>query len=35
MAAQRALELAMETGFDRVFLEGDSQIHITAFKDDS
>ncbi|KAK7849197.1 hypothetical protein CFP56_003420 [Quercus suber] len=28
MAARRALELALETGFDRVILEGDTQILI-------
>ena len=35
MAARRALELALEISFDRVILEGDSQILITALKDDS
>ena len=32
MAARRALKLALETGFDRVILEGDSQILITALE---
>lgn len=31
MVARRALELALEIGFDRVILEGDSQILVTAF----
>lgn len=32
IAARRALKLALETGFDRVILEGDSQILITALE---
>ena len=32
MTARRALSLALETGFDRVILEGDSQILITALE---
>lgn len=32
MAARRALNLALETGIDRVILEGDSQILITALE---
>ena len=35
LAARRALELAMETSCDRVILEGNLQILITALKDDS
>ena len=35
MATRWALELAMETSFDRVILEGDSQTLITALKNDS
>ena len=35
LAAQRGLELAMETSFERFILEGDSQIIITALKEDS
>ena len=32
MAARRALKLALETVFDRVILEGDSQILTTALE---
>ncbi|KAL0016655.1 hypothetical protein SO802_003724 [Lithocarpus litseifolius] len=35
MAARRALLLALETGFDRVILEGDSQVLITALQNNS
>ena len=35
LAAQRGLELAMETSFERFILEGDSQILITALNEDS
>lgn len=35
MAARRALELALETGFDQVILEGDSQILIIALGNSS
>ena len=35
MVARRALELALETGFDRVILEGDSQILVTALENSS
>ena len=32
MAARRALLLALEIGFDRVILEGDSQVLITSLQ---
>ncbi|KAL0013498.1 hypothetical protein SO802_000567 [Lithocarpus litseifolius] len=35
LAARRALLLALETGFDRVILEGDSQVLITALQNNS
>lgn len=35
MAARRALSLALETGFDRVVLEGDSQVLVTALQNNS
>ena len=35
MAARRALSLAMERGFDRVVLEGDSQVLVTALQNNS
>ena len=35
MATRRALELALETGFDQVILEGDSHILITALRNSS
>lgn len=35
LAVRRALELAMEIGFNWVVLEGDSQIFINALKADS
>ena len=35
MAAKRALLLALETGFDRVILEGDLQVLITALQNNS
>lgn len=33
--ARRGLELALDTSFGRVVLEGDSQILIKAFKEDT
>ena len=33
LVARRGLELALETGFGRVILEGDSKILITALKE--
>ena len=35
MAARRALSLALETGFDRVVLEGDLQVLVTALQNNS
>lgn len=35
MTARRALILALEIGFDRVILEGDSQVLITALQNSS
>ena len=35
LVAQRGLESAMETTFERFILEGDSQILITELKEDS
>lgn len=35
MAARRALSLALERGFDRVVLEGDSQVLVTALQNNS
>nr|POE91171.1 hypothetical protein CFP56_51447 [Quercus suber] len=35
LVARRGLELAMETGFRNIVLESDSQILITALRDDS
>ena len=35
LAARRALLLALEIGFDRVILEGDSQVLITALQNNS
>ena len=35
LATRRSLELALETGFGRVVLEGDSQILIQALKEDT